>query len=81
MGFLGWAPGNTDAYDLEEGEWFPEDYHGITETSENVSEEGILVLAIDYLVTVYLVLYYLIPFSSPKLSCLVCTCQERFIKI
>ncbi|KAL5544616.1 hypothetical protein UlMin_008400 [Ulmus minor] len=34
------SDGNTDAYDLEEGEWFPEDYHGITETSENVSEEG-----------------------------------------
>ncbi|KAL5554958.1 hypothetical protein UlMin_037194 [Ulmus minor] len=32
--------GNTDAYDLEEGEWFPEHYHGIMETSENVSEEG-----------------------------------------
>ncbi|KAL5577686.1 hypothetical protein UlMin_019385 [Ulmus minor] len=34
------SDGNTDAYDLEEGEWFPEDYHDITETSENVSEEG-----------------------------------------
>ncbi|KAL5555390.1 hypothetical protein UlMin_037626 [Ulmus minor] len=42
MGFLGWAPGNTNAYNLEEGEWFPKDYHGIMKTSENISKEALV---------------------------------------
>lgn len=32
---------NTDTYELEEGEWIPEDHHYVTESSENVPEEGI----------------------------------------
>lgn len=34
---------NTDTYELEEGEWIPEDYHecDVTKSSENVADEGI----------------------------------------
>ena len=51
---FGWAPGNADAYELEEGEWIPDDDFDATQSSEHVSDEGIaffLLLAVDHLVS------------------------------
>ncbi|KAF3437483.1 hypothetical protein FNV43_RR20236 [Rhamnella rubrinervis] len=35
------ADENTDVYELEEGEWIPEDHHDITKPSKNLSDEGV----------------------------------------
>lgn len=56
MGVFGWVPENTDMYELEEGEWIPEEHHDIAKPSENVSDEGIatgLKLFIYRLISIY----------------------------
>ncbi|KAL5816216.1 hypothetical protein ACOSQ3_024594 [Xanthoceras sorbifolium] len=35
------ADGNTDTLELEEGEWIPEDDHGLTHSSDGILEEGV----------------------------------------
>lgn len=50
---------NTDTYELEEGEWIPEDYHeyDVTNSTENVADEGIaaaLKLIIDQWISISL---------------------------
>lgn len=42
MGLLGWALGNNDMYELEEGEWIPEDHQGIPESSQGAADEGMV---------------------------------------
>ncbi|TXG50226.1 hypothetical protein EZV62_022750 [Acer yangbiense] len=35
------ADGNSDSLELEEGEWIPEDDHGLTHSSEGILDEGV----------------------------------------
>lgn len=51
-GFVWLASGDDETYELEEGEWIPDDPRDITYFSENISDEGSIagIFTIDCLV-------------------------------
>ena len=56
---FGWASGDAESYELEEGEWIPEDDFDVTQASENITDEGTafaLLLIFNYL-TLTLVIF------------------------
>lgn len=44
-----WVSGDAEEYELEEGEWIPEDDYDIAQSSENVLDEGIVFVLILFI--------------------------------